>query len=91
MSDRPGRRFSSGLRRMIAAGGAALLVLGLAGGASPAFAHASTRGLAARGSPGPSWRDTQRQPLCTVVGSRRRATRHRRGAGGRAAAAPARA
>ena len=41
MSDRPGRRFSSGVRRMIAAAGTALLVLGLAGGASSAFAHAS--------------------------------------------------
>ena len=41
MSDRPGRRFSSGVRRVIGAAGTALLVLGLAGGASSAFAHAS--------------------------------------------------
>ena len=53
MSDRPGRRFSSGVRRMIAAGGAALLLLGLAGGASPLFAHASIVVSPSEGNPAP--------------------------------------
>ncbi len=41
MSDRPGPLFSSGLRRVITAGGAALLASGLMAGAFPALAQAT--------------------------------------------------